>query len=104
MILIHLITKNFDDAIEMVDILTKEKLILNAVISKEVIVRKEKEGKMVSEDRVLVMGKTKGLLFDSIDKRIRALYPNNMPVLYSVPITHMDWEQADYLVKHTARV
>lgn len=100
MILIHVLTDSMDKAIEISDFLTMERLILNAVIAKDVIIRKNEKGKMVSKDRVLIMGKTKALLFNKIDKELRKRY-EKMPVLYSVPIAHMDWEQAEYLVKET---
>ena len=50
------------------------------------------------------MGKTKALLFNTIDELLREKYPNNMPTLFSIPIVHMDWEQADELVKETAKI
>ena len=50
------------------------------------------------------MAQTKGLLFDKIDRRLRGLYKQNMPVLYSVPIVNMDWEQADLLKAQTAKI
>ncbi len=102
MILIHVLTNSMKKAIEISDFLTKERLILNAVIAKDVIIRKNEKGKIVSEDRVLIMGKTKSLLFNKIDEQLHEHF-DEMPVLYSVPITHMDWEQAEYLVKETQR-
>ena len=102
MILIHVLTDSMEKAIEISDFLTFERLIFNAVIAKDVIIRENEMGRMISKQRVLIMGKTKALLFNKIDEELRKKY-NKMPVLYSVPITHMDWEQAEYLVKETLK-
>ncbi|WP_020531790.1 hypothetical protein [Flexithrix dorotheae] len=104
MILIHIITNDYDQAAEVADYLANEKLILNAVML-EVSGRKRITGKKYKPiDQILVMGKTKALLFNTIDKMLRELYPENMPVLYSIPIVNMDWEQANELVKETVKV
>ena len=47
MILIHVLTNSMKKAIEISDFLTKERLILNAVIAKDVIIRKNEKGKIV---------------------------------------------------------
>ncbi|WP_299443305.1 hypothetical protein [uncultured Aquimarina sp.] len=105
MILIHIITDNEDRAIEIADFLNKEKLILNSMILEKVSIRERlKNGTSQSTDRILIMGKTKALLFNTIDKKLREKYSGNMPILYSLPIINMDWEQADELIKETIPV
>lgn len=96
MILIHIVAKTTNQAIEIVDTLTEDKLILNSIISKEIIIRKNNDGKMVSENRTLIIGKTKSILFNTIEAKLRTKYLE-MPILYSIPITQMDWRQADFL-------
>ncbi|WP_299223413.1 hypothetical protein [uncultured Aquimarina sp.] len=105
MILIHIITDNEDKAIEIADFLNEEKLILNSMILENVSIRKRLEnGTSRSTDQILIMGKTKALLFNTIDKKLRKKYRNEMPILYSLPIINMDWEQADELIKETIPV
>lgn len=47
----------------------------------------------------LLTGKTRANLFPKIDDQLREKYKDKMPELYSLPIVHMDWEQADLLQK-----
>lgn len=105
MIVIHIVAKGEKQAVEIVDFLVENKLILNAVMIEKAVVRsKNQEGELESITQTLIMGKTKALLFNTIDQDLREKYPSDMPVLYSVPIVNMDWEQADELVKETAKV
>ena len=57
-----------------------------------------------SSQQILLMGKTKSLLFVEIDRTLRERYPDDLPVIYAVPIAGMDWEQADRLISGTAKV
>lgn len=105
MVLLHIITHDQKIATEICDYLVDRKLILNAVVMEQVHVRKlDSSNKLVSEPRILIMGKTKALLFDKIDRELREIYANQMPVLYSIPIVSMDWEQARELADETVKV
>jgi len=104
MILIHIVTDSKQQADEVSELLINEKLILSAFITEEIIHRKKVNDVVTSFKNILLTGKTKALLFNSIDELLREKYPNNMPTLFSVPIVHMDWEQADELVKETAKI
>lgn len=104
MILIHIVTESKQQADEITEFLINEKLILNAFITEDLFHRKKTGEEISNVKSVLIMGKTKALLFNTIDELLREKYPNNMPTLFSIPIVHMDWEQADELVKETAKV
>jgi uncharacterized protein involved in tolerance to divalent cations len=105
MILLHIITKSKSQANEITDYLIEERLILDAVILEKVGVReKSNDGSVVAVKKIMIMGKTKSLLFPYIDQKLRERYPDNMPVLYSVAIVNMDWEQANELIQETAKV
>ena len=105
MILIQIITNERKRAFEIADFLIEQKLLLDAVIDENVIVReKDESAQFHTVTKTRLMGKTKALLFEYIDKKLQEMYPNDMPTLYSVPIVHMDWEQSDQLIKNTAKV
>lgn len=105
MILIHVITPDSNQALEIADFLIREKLILNPLIQKNKMGRSmTADGNFVSSPQTLLIGKTKALLFTTIDKRLREKYPDNMPILYALPIVYMDWEQTDELMKETEKV
>lgn len=105
MILLHAITGDSAQAIEIADFLVKEKLLLNPIIQEQSMGRRKTEnGGFESMPQVLLMGKTKALLFYTIDKKLRKKYPDKMPILYSLPIVYMDWEQANELIEETTKV
>ena len=105
MVLIHIIAKDIDQARSASEVLIQEDLVLNVVTYKTVQVsRKNDQGQIETVDQVFLMAQTKALLFNTIDQRLRTLFGEDMPMLYSVPIVNMDWEQANYLVEHIARV
>lgn len=48
---------------------------------------------LVASDMFRLMGKTKALLFPTIDKKLHEMLDGVLPEIYSIPIVHMDWEQ-----------
>lgn len=61
-------------------------------------------GKLNSYTTHFITGKTKSLLFNEIDCRIRNKYNEHIPEIYSHPITDMDWELANKLKSETGKV
>lgn len=105
MIQLHIISDEEEQAIEIVDYLMEENLILEAVVLEKVSVRKKtSEGKPESTTKTLVMGKTKALLFNTIDQLLKDKYQEQMPIIYSMPIVHMDWEQSKELVNEVTKI
>jgi hypothetical protein len=105
MILLHVITSDENQALQIVDFLIEEKLMLDAVILDKVLVRKKSDdGVFTTTNQTMIIGRTKALLFNYIDQKIRERYPDNMPVLYSLAIVNMDWEQSNLLISKTAKV
>lgn len=105
MVLLHVVSKDSEQANDIVDFLVKNKLILNALVQEKVVLKKQgDQNKLVSENQILIMGKTKALLFNRIDNLLRAKYRNNMPILYSIPIVSMDFDQANELINETTSI
>lgn len=105
MILIHILTENKQQAGEITDTLLRDQLVISAVWLKEAVTyQRGDNGKPVNMNQTLIMAKTKALLFNKIDSLLRQKYPERMPILYSVPILNMDWEQADQLMNETIKV
>lgn len=88
----------------MIDLLALELLRENLVIDltiKRHMTRVELINNELTEFPVyLLTAKTRGVLFTTIDKFIKKKYAKNMPEVYSLPIVHMDWEQADSLLNN----
>lgn len=105
MILIHIVSNDENQANEIVDFLTLEKLVVDAVLFEKVTVRKrDKLGVLQNKQQIMIMAKTKALLFNHIDELLQQKYPLNMPVIYSLPILNMDFNQVNELVNETAKV
>ena len=105
MVLLHIVSNNENQANEIVDFLTLEKLVVDAVLFEKVMVRKrDKTGVLKNEQQIMIMAKTKALLFNHIDDLLSIKYKENMPVLYSLPILNMDFNQVNELVNETAKV
>lgn len=103
MILIHAVTGNYQQAQDIAAYWLSEKLVVDALISTASKMVCDGNGQITKQPHYLITGKTKALLFDSIDKQLRKKYPLNLPEIYSVPIVHMDWEQASSLKERTAK-
>lgn len=91
MILLNIICEEQQQATDIAHILLDGRYILDADIREtSKISIKQNDGEYDRCRRFLVTGKTKALLFQTIDKLLIQKYPNNMPELFSVPIVNMD--------------
>lgn len=104
MVLLHIITANNGQALEITDMLIEKKLIVDALTMEKVFVRKRNGyDDYENIEQTLIIGKTKALLFNDIDELLRKEYGEDMPVLYSIAIVNMDWQQMDELKKEIAK-
>ena len=104
MILLHILTDNEQMASEIADYLVEDHLVVDALITKGNKIMRDARGKAVTVPQILIRGKTKALLFDKIDNLLKEKYGEKLPTIYSVPIVHMDWEQAARLREQTKPV
>lgn len=104
MILAHIITNNKKQALQIVGLLLEKKLLLHAAISKKTVYRfNKKRNFLQSQKQTLIIGKTKALLFSTINRELKDHFKKNMPMLYAVPIVYMDEDLADILRTSTAK-
>ena len=105
MILAHIIVPDIEQTMDIIKVLIENDLIFNAGISTKNVYEKNKEnGTLDHFEQTLIIGKTKAMLFSKINDVLKAKYPNNMPMLYAIPIVYMDEEQYDLLRHRTASV
>ncbi len=105
MILTHIIAKNKKQALQIIGVLLEKKLLLHAAISKKTVFKfNEKAMKLEKQKQTLIIGKTKALLFNTINKELKEHFFENMPMLYAVPIVYMDEELAATLRANTAKI
>ncbi len=99
MVLLRIQSKDETKIDKIAALLLEEGLGMDLSITRN-IDRLGYEKKKVSHTRVhLLTAKTKGLLFPLIDEKVRALFPESLPEIYTTPIVHMDWEQSKQLAE-----
>ena len=103
MILLHIISDDEEQAIEIANFLIEKDLILDATLLEKVSIRKKINNQIESMNKTLIMGKTKAILFDVINELLKEKYKENMPVIYSLPIVFMDWEESKELANEVAK-
>ena len=83
----------------------ENKLVLDAWVSeKALFMNRDDQYKGRKKRQILIMCKTKALLFNTINEVLSEKYPKNMPTLYCVPIIYMNPEQAERLRSETVQV
>ena len=91
MVLVHIICKHQQQCDEIIEFLLEKKLVLDAWVSeKSVFMNRADQYKGRKKRQILIMCKTKALLFNAIDEALSEKYPKNMPTLYCVPIIYMN--------------
>ncbi len=81
MILVHILTKEEKQAIEIAELLVSDRLILDAFITSGTKYwRNDKQ--ITNEPQFMVYGKTKALLFDAIDMLLKKNYGQSIPTIY----------------------
>ena len=105
MVLVHIICKHQKQADEIVGFLLEKNLVLDAWVSeKTVYLNREYQDSSRRRRQIMIMCKTKALLFNTINDALSEKYPKSMPELYCVPIVYMDPDQALRLRQGTAMV
>ncbi|TLP82617.1 divalent cation tolerance protein CutA [Maribacter sp. ACAM166] len=105
MILGYIAVNNKKQAKEITKLLLEQNLIFTANISTKKVFKKNKiSGVIENRKQTIIEGKTKALLFNTINKILRKKYPKNMPMFYAVPIIYMDDKQTELLRSETAKV
>ncbi len=105
MILLHIISPSYKQLNEVAEFLVNKRLIIDALVQGCMGFRlHEAKGKVESQQVNLLVGKTKALLFDTIEQTLRSRYGDDMPEIYSVPIVNMNWEKSRELADNTIKI
>jgi len=105
MILAHIIAKDKTQALEIINLLVDKNLLLQAAVSEKMVYeKKDSKGQLTGTKQTLIIGKTKALLFKTINEILKAHFSHNMPMVYAIPIVYMDEELATILRENTAKV
>ena len=92
------VSGNNESTIERIGVfLLKKKLLIDLNVKRNIERWVLFNDEIVKESITLLTAKTKAVLFDEIDTLIRKHYPNDRLEIYSMPIVHMDWDDAKHL-------
>lgn len=104
MIFLRIVSKSERKIEQIAELLLRENLVIDVNIRSNVE-RAELVNDVLSTTPIFLMtGKTKAVLFDTIDQLLNEFYPNNLPEVYALPIMQMDWKQAENLTKDVQSV
>ena len=105
MISLTIISETYEQSDEIIRLLLKKRLVIEGTIQTNTNCYRLDTKRHVKETySAMLICTTKSLLFPEIDEILREKYTNNLPILYSVPIVNMDWEQLKALREETQSV
>jgi uncharacterized protein involved in tolerance to divalent cations len=104
MIQLVIASKSEKELEEIAEYLLENHLVISIDFHKNVLRKEFENGRINNYTIHYITGKTKSLLFNEIDLRIRNLYKNNIPEIFSHPIINMDWELADKLKSEIEKI
>ncbi|MCB0754040.1 MAG: divalent cation tolerance protein CutA [Flavobacteriales bacterium] len=104
MIFIRVASKSEEKIEQIATTLLKEKLAIDVNIKRDLERAELINDRLVTSPIYLLTAKTRAVLFDTIDKLLNEMYPNNLPEVYALPIMQMDWKQAEKLTKDVQSV
>ncbi|MBT8183861.1 MAG: divalent cation tolerance protein CutA [Eudoraea sp.] len=105
MILLRIGVGDKKQAEEIIHLLLAKKLIFSPTLSQqESFISAEETGHIQTKEKFLICGQTKALLFEQINTELSQKYPNNMPLLYALPIVYMDPGQSEELKSATRKI
>ena len=99
MIIVYVMTNEPEQVKEIVELLINEKLITGVTVMDTVSSYKNDNDEIETVSTNLLIGRTKAMLFTTIEKLLKFKYGDKMPVLYAVPVVNMDVAHMEKLKK-----
>ncbi|WP_299431413.1 hypothetical protein [uncultured Aquimarina sp.] len=101
MVKIFIIPKSKSQTDEIIEFLLRGKYLLTVTIIENCVqARIDAKSKTSKLNRTLISGIVKSLQFNNLNDRLRKMFGSNMPVLYSIPIVHMDPQQSETIADY----
>jgi len=63
-----------------------------------------KQHELACSKKFVIKGISKALLFDTINKKLRKKYPNQMPTVFAEPLIYIDSEQNETFLERIVKV
>jgi len=89
---------------EIAGYLLKSHLVISIDFHQKIRRIEFENGELINYNIHYITGKTKSLLFNEIDCKLREKYDDNIPEIFSHPIVNMDWQLANKLKSDIEKV
>ncbi len=90
MIQVHIITKELEQVREITELLIDRRLITGVTLIDTVSSFKNDKDEIETGLTNLLIGRTRAVLFSTIEKVLKEKYGDDMPLIYGMPIVNMD--------------
>jgi uncharacterized protein involved in tolerance to divalent cations len=104
MVLIYVSLPEDSQATKVAELLLRERLTNHVNIIHSIECMKYEEGAIKKSAETILLIKTKALLYKQIQQRILELELSPTPNIFSVPMTQLDGDYHDYLLKDVVKV
>ncbi len=104
MILLRIVSEDEKNLELIAQFLLEENLVIDVNIKRHIERLELVEGKLTPKKIFIITAKTKSMLFSIIEKRLKVFCENELPEIYSLPITHMEWSQANQLTYRVQKI
>ena len=104
MIQLRLSHRNPETIEQIGEMLLMEQYVLEVTIIRGIECWNLVNNEVVKEKTNLLYAKTKALLFPHIERLIHKKHAGDMPILYSIPIVHMEWDQSEQLITDVKKI
>ncbi len=105
MVLLTIKSKSLEQGEEIIKLLLEKKFVFDITIQKHTnCFQLNKASEIIESNSAVLTCITKGLLFSQIYNLLKEKYGKNKPLIYSVPIVNMDWEQSRILIDKTIHI
>lgn len=101
MVKIFIVPNSKSQTDEIIEFLLRGKYLLTAMLIENCVLKQiETNSKTKKLNRTLISGVIRSLQFTNLNDRFREMFGANMPVLYSIPIVHMDPQQSEAIADY----
>ncbi len=104
MILLRIVSENENNLESVAQFLLQENLVIDVNIKRHIERLELINGKLTPKRIFIITAKTKSMLFPIIEKRLKIFCENETPELYALPITNMEWSQANQLSHRVQKI
>lgn len=104
MILIYILTKNREEAVEISKYLISKELTHSVNILPEIFSFRREGDEIVEYTETITLVKTKAILYRDIEEHVGKLQKTESPMIFSLPITQINRDLFKLIQQNTAQV